>query len=422
MQPATPAPANPPSQARPLPAFGNHTLRQIVHTSVGGDRVRVVLSNVFGTSPLAIGSAHLSLRDKESSIAPASDRALQFSGRSAVTIPTGAVIVSDPVALSVPPFADLAIDIYVPESTAAGSPLTSHNGARQTSYLSTPGNHSGETALPVETTISSWFFLARVEVSAPMNQAAIVALGDSITDGFNSTPDTNNRWPDHLAKRLGRSDSTRTAVLNLGIDGNKVLADGLGVSALARFDRDVLAQTGARYVVVLEGINDLGLARDAPRPSAGELIAGYEQLIARAHARDLKIYGATLMPFEGAAFAGYWTPEGEATRQAVNQWMRGRSAFDRVMDFDAIVRDPEAPTRYRPQYDSGDHLHPNDAGYQAVAAAIDLGLFGGSVAGASVRQGEDGNSRSRIAGWNRHILPAFDREADWETNAGDRHR
>jgi lysophospholipase L1-like esterase len=273
----------------------------------------------------------------------------------------------------------------------------------------------------VETTIASWFFIARVEVSTETNRAAVVTLGDSITDGFNSTPDTNNRWPDHLARRLARSESTRAGVLNSGIDGNKVLVDGLGISALARFDRDVLAQAGAKYVVVLEGINDLGLTRDAPRRSAGELISGYEQLIARSHAHDLKVYGSTLMPFEGAAFPGYWTAEGEATRKAVNQWIRGKNTFDAVLDFDAIVRDPAKPTRYRPQYDSGDHLHPNDAGYQAVAASIDLGLFSGS-AGASARHREDGDSRSGIAGWNRHILRAFDREADWETHASDRHR
>jgi lysophospholipase L1-like esterase len=417
---AAPIPASP--QARPLPSFGNRTLRQIVHASVGGDRARVVFSNVFGTAPLTVGSAHISIRAADAAIVSGSARALQFSGQAAVTIPPGAVMVSDPVTVTVPPLVDLAIDMYLPESLPPPTPLTAHNGARQTSYVSIPGNHGGETTLPLETTIASWFFLGRVEVSAPTNRAAIVALGDSITDGFNSTPDTNNRWPDHLAKRLGQSASARTAVLNAGIDGNKVLADGLGVSALARFDRDVLAQTGARFVVVLEGINDLGLARDAPRPGAGALIAGYEQLIARAHAHDLKVYGSTLMPFEGAAFPGYWTAEGEATRQAVNQWIRGKHAFDAVLDFDAVVRDPEAPTRYRPQYDSGDHLHPNDAGYQAVAASIDLGLFSGSVVGASGRQREDGDAWSGVARWNRHVLAAPDRETDGETHASDRHR
>jgi lysophospholipase L1-like esterase len=424
-QPAVTPPAADPSsaQGRSLPAFGNHTLRQIVHTSIGGDRVRVVLSNVFGTAPLTIGAAHIALRDKEALIALQTDRALRFSGQGTITIPPGAVMVSDPVNLTVAALAELVVDLYIPEQFAPqSSPLTAHNGARQTSYVSTPGDHTGEASLPVATTIPSWFFLARVEVSTPSTSVAVVTFGDSITDGYNSTPDTNNRWPDHLAKRLSQSGTTRTGVLNAGIDGNKVLADGLGVSALARFDRDVLAQTGAKYLVVLEGINDLGIVRDGRRPTAVELIAGYEQLIARAHAHDLKIYGGTLMPFQDAAFPGYWTAEGEGTRQAVNQWIRGGSSFDAVLDFDAVVRDPVEPNRYRAQYDSGDHLHPNDAGYQAVAAAVDLGLFGGSVMPSGIRQGEDGHAWSGVGGWNRQILLALHAERDGKPDAGNRHR
>ena len=361
---------------RPPLNFNNQTLRQIVHASIGGERVRVVLSNVLGTAPLQIGAAHIALRDKEAAIVAGSDRPLTFSGNPAMTIPAGAVIVSDAVGLAIPAFADLAIDIFLPGDTGAGtSPLTMHNGARQTNYVSSPGNHAGEGDLPVMTTTPSWFFLARVEVTAAEQVGAVVTLGDSITDGYNSTPNTNNRWPDHLARRLGQAAGTKMAVMNVGIDGNKVLADGNGVAALARFDRDVVAQTGATHLVVLEGINDLGLARDNPEPSAADIIAGYKQLIERAHARGLKIYAGTLMPFEGATFAGYWTAQKETTRGAVNEWIRTGKAFDGVFDFDAVVRDPSEPMKYLPKFDSGDHLHPNDAGYEAMANAIDRQVF-----------------------------------------------
>ena len=368
------------------PRFNNQTLRQIVHTSIGGERVRVVLTNVFGTRPLTIGGAHLALRERAGAIAPASNRALTFGGVSAVKIPPGAVLVSDGVDLTVPQFGDVAIDIYLPEDTAASpSPLTSHGGARQTSYVSTTGNHLGKPELPRATTTPSWFFLARLEVVAQEPARAFVTFGDSITDGYNSTPDTNNRWPDHLAKRLAAG---RFGVLNVGIDGNRVLADGAGVSALARFDRDVLVQPGVTHVFVLEGINDLGipgLLKDGPRPTPAELIAGHRQLIARAHARGLKIIGGTLLPFEGTVIPGYWTPEGETIRQAFNQWMRTSKEYDGVIDFDQVMRDPQQPTKMLPRYDSGDHLHPSDAGYQAMAAAFDLALVQEGLRGATAR-------------------------------------
>ena len=361
---------------RPLLNFNNQTLRQIVHASIGGDHVRVVLSNVLGTAPLQVGAAHIALRDKEAAIIAGSDRPLTFSGNPAMTIPAGAVIVSDSVSLAVPAFADLAIDIFLPGDTAAtASPLTIHNGARQTNYVSATGNHVGEADLQNTTTTPSWFFLARVEVTAAAQVGAVVTLGDSITDGYNSTPNTNNRWPDHLAKRLGQAAGGQMGVMNVGIDGNKVLADGNGVAALARFDRDVVAQTGATHLVVLEGINDLGLARDNPEPTAAQLIAGYKQIIERAHARGLKVYAGTLMPFEGATFPGYWTAQKEATRRSVNEWIRTGKAFDGVFDFDAVVRDPSQPMKYLPKFDSGDHLHPNDAGYEAMANAIDRKIF-----------------------------------------------
>src|SRR5262249_22505410 len=254
-------------------------------------------------------------------------------------------------------------------------------GALQTGFVSTSGDHVGEADFPVMTTTQSWFFLARVEVMAPESVGAVVAFGDSITDGTRSTPDSNNRWPDHFARRLA-AQNIRMAVLNEGIAGNRVLGDGAGVSALARFDRDVLAQTGATNVVVLESINDIGLARTNPTPTVADLIAGHQQLIERARARGLKIYGATLTPFEGAA---YWTTEGEAKRQAVNEWIRTSKAYDGVIDFDAAVHDPGAPTKLLPQYNPGDNLHMNDAGYEAMANAVDLALFK-PVVGRSTRK------------------------------------
>lgn len=368
--------------------FNNQTLRQIVHVSLGGERLRVMLTNVFGTAPLAIGAAHIALRDKAAAILPNSGRALTFGGTAATTIPAGAVVISDPVNLRVPPLADLAIDLYLPGNTAATtSPLTVHAAAWQTNYVSPSGNYAGTTDMPIQTTTSyvrgdglqssSWFFLSRVEVVAPEQVGAVVTFGDSITDGTHSTLDTNNRWPDHLARRL-LAQNIRMGVLNAGIGGNRLLGDGPSVSGLARFDRDVLVQTGATHVVVLLGINDIGNARQNPSPSAADLIASHKQLIERAHARGLKVYGATLTPFEGA---NYWTSEGEAKRKALNEWIRTSEAYDGVIDFDAITRDPNNPMKFLPRYDPGDHLHPNPAGYEAMAKAIDLELLKTSPVG-----------------------------------------
>jgi lysophospholipase L1-like esterase len=337
---------------------------------------------VFGTAPLAIGAAHIALRDKGAAIVPASGRVLTFGGNPTTTMAAGAVAVSDPVNLNVSPLADLAIDVYLPGDTSATmSPLTVHAAAWQTNYVSPPGNHAGTADMPVQTTTSyvradglqssSWFFLSRVEVMAPERVGALVTFGDSISDGTHSTQDTNNRWPDHLARRLV-SQNIKMAVLNAGIGGNRLLDDGPSVSGLARFDRDVLVQTGATRVVVLLGINDIGNARQSPSPSAADLIAGHKQLIERAHALGLKIYGATLTPFEGA---NYWTPEGEAKRKALNEWIRTSKAYDGMIDFDAVARDPSHPARCLPRYDPGDHLHLNAAGYQAMANAIDLELL-----------------------------------------------
>jgi lysophospholipase L1-like esterase len=371
-----PGPGPAPGRAGgPPPAplnFRNQTLREIVHVSLGGDRVRVVLSNAFGTLPLEVGAAGVALREKDAAINAGSSRALTFGGKTATMIAAGAVVVSDPVSLPVPAAADLAVDIFLPGDTAATlSPLTTHQGASQTNYISSEGNHAGDALFADAITTNQWFFLARVEVAAPDNVGAVVAFGDSITDGARSTINTNNRWPDELARRLAAA-KIPLGVLNEGISGNRVLCDGAGVSALARFDRDVLVQPGVKYVVVLESINDIGLGRTSPVPSADELINAHKQLIERAHAKGLKIYGATLTPFDGAA---YFSQEGEAKRQAVNAFIRTGKAYDGVIDFDSAVRDPQAPSKIQMKYNPGDNLHMNDAGYQAMAAAIDLSLF-----------------------------------------------
>jgi lysophospholipase L1-like esterase len=374
-----PGAGGPPPNAAPRPGLPppatvtNQTIRQIVHTSVGGNRVRVVLSNAFGTAPIEIGAADIALRDKAAAVVPASVKPLTFGGNARASILPGATLVSDAVEIKVAPLADLAIDLYLPGDLGIGpSPVTTHNGAAQTNYLSAIGDHTGSAAFEPTGEAGAWFLLARVEVGAAASTRAVVTFGDSITDGARSTPDTNNRWPDQLARRLAAQRGPPVAVLNAGISGNRVLGDGAGLSALARFDKDVLMQTGVTHVVVLEGINDIGVARSNPSPTAADLIAGHQQLIERAHARGLKIYGATLTPFEGA---GYFTQEGEAKRQALNDWIRTSGAYDGVIDFDAVTRDPSAPTKFAPAFDSGDHLHPGDAGYKAMGDAVDLKLF-----------------------------------------------
>ena len=379
-QPPQPAPGGGGRGGPPAPPqnFSNQTLREIVHTSISGKRARVVLSNAFGTTPLVVGAAHLAIRDKDAAIVPGSGRALSFSERPSIAIPPGATVVSDPVELAVPPLSDVAVDLYLPGETTTASPAAMHGNALQTSYASPPGNHAGAIDMPIGTTTQSWFVLTRVEVDAAAGVGAIVVLGDSITDGVRSTPDANNRWPDHLARRLAaRSSGAVLAVLNAGLGGNRLLSDGApntGVNVLARFDRDVLAQPGVTHVIVMEGINDIGMGATAPAtaPGEAEIIAGYRQLIARAHARGLKIFGATLVPYEGAF---YYTAEGEVKRQAVNEWIRSGRAYDAFFDFDKLLRDPNQPTKLLATYDSGDHLHPNDTGYQLMANAIDLDLF-----------------------------------------------
>jgi len=369
-------PATPPGGGRgPAPpplTLNNQTLRQIVHVSTGGSRLRVVLSNAFGTTPIEVGAAHVGLRATGANLQPQSVKPMMVNGSGSFTVLPGAVVFSDPVDLAVPAGGDLAVDLYFPKEIGTGpSPLTVHNGALQTNYVVATGNSSGVVAPAVAQPAQQWVLLSRVEVAAPPSAGVIVTFGDSITDGTRSTPDTNSRWPDVLARRLAAAKKN-LGIANEGIAGNQLLGDGAGVSALARFDRDVLLQSGATHVIVLEGINDIGLARSNATPSAQDLIGAHKQMIERAHAQGLKIIGATLTPFDGAT---YFTEEGEAKRAAVNEFIRTGGWYDGVIDFDKATRDPAAPTKFNPMYDSGDHLHPNDAGYKAMGESIDLALF-----------------------------------------------
>jgi lysophospholipase L1-like esterase len=359
--------------AAPIQIKGQ-TVRQIVHTSLGGERVRVRLSNAYGTGALVIGSAHVAISAGGGSISQGTDRTLKFNGSPTITIPTGALAVSDPVALDVPALGDLAVSFYLPEHVAA---TTQHSGGLQTTYISAAGDFTGAITVAAATTTQSFYFLTGVEVRASERARAIVTLGDSLTDGFGSTPDTNQRWPNLLAERLQSNPGTsRVAVLNAGLNGNRVLHDLVGTNALARLDRDVLVQTGVKYVIVCEGLNDFvipGLIdRPAEEVTAELVIQGHRQIIDRAHALGLRIYGATSNPFVGSRF---FSAAAEAKRQAVNQWIRTSRAYDAVIDFEKVIRDPSDPTRLLPAYDSGDHAHPNDIGYRAMADAIDLSLF-----------------------------------------------
>ena len=360
----------------------DQTVRQIARVSLGGSRVRVELSNEFGEHPLMIGAAHVALAGKGSAIVPGSDRALTFGGSPTVTIPPGAPVLSDPVELTVPPLGSLAISLYLPEITPTA---TWHNEGVQTAYISGPGDFTKETDFTPAQTATSRIFLSGIMVDKAQGARAIVTFGDSITDGATSTPDANHRWPDFLAERLVAAGA-EVAVLNEGISGARVLRDRMGDNALARFDRDVLSHPHADTVILMMGINDIGwpgtilVPEGEPAPSADDIIAGYRQLIARAHAADMRIIGATLTPFEdtfaGNPLFGYYDEAKEAKRQAVNEWIRTSGAFDGVIDFDVIARDPANPKHIKAEFDSGDHLHPQDTGYQAMADLVELELLG----------------------------------------------
>ncbi|MFC4765061.1 SGNH/GDSL hydrolase family protein [Dyella koreensis] len=364
----------------PGPVLSAQTVRQVVRASVGGSQVRVRLSNLFGMGPITMGPMHVALRAEGSSITPGSDRPLLFQGKPTVTIAKGDTVLSDAVALDVKPLQELAVSLYVPAGAAV--PSTIHNAGLATAYLTESGDATSTTRFPGDEVSGNRFFLTDVEVAGPVPRRAIVAFGDSITDGVGSTQDTYQRWPDHLAARLQADPKLASiAVVNAGIGGNRVLNDNFGPSAQARFDRDALDKAGAHWIVLLEGINDIGgsgpYAADKDRVSAEQIIGGMKALIARAHAKGLKIYGATLTPFHGAGWP-YHSSANEAKRQAVNKWIRASGAFDGVVDFDKAIRDPARPERMLPSYDSGDHLHPSGAGFQAMANAIDLSFFADS--------------------------------------------
>jgi lysophospholipase L1-like esterase len=359
--------------------FTNKTLRQIVHTSAGGQQVRVRLSTV-GANKVFIGAAHIALSTGGSGILPLSDRTLTFGGQPSITIPPGAIVLSDPVDLDVPALSDLAISIFVSENTG---PATWQFDARQRLYVSSDGDFTGSLVMPLDPTAApkfAWFWLADVEVLTSKQTGAIVAFGDSITTSSFSTADANNRWPDQLARRLNaRPGNQNVAVLNAGIAGGRLLHDVLGPNGLARFQRDVLGQPGITHVIVEMGNNDIFTLVRGEEVRVAEIIQGHKQLIERAHALGLKIYGCTLTPINGFLVPGTpfsaYTPDNEVKRQAVNTWIRTSGAYDAVFDFDQVLRDPAFPSRLNPVYDSGDHGHPNDAGYGALAEIIDLKLF-----------------------------------------------
>jgi lysophospholipase L1-like esterase len=367
------APAGPPPAARLL-TFTDQTLRLVVHTSNGGNRVRIRLSNEMGSAPLRIGSAHIGVRASGAVVAPFSDRVLTFGGARTVTIAAGARVLSDAVELNVPALTDMTVSLFLPGNSQA---TTVHESAFQTGYVSTAGDFSGSPALPVKSTIGSWPFLTGVDLN--LAAPVVVAFGDSITDGLKSTLNANRRWPDYLARRLqGLGAAGRVGIVNRGISANQLLTTeptGLlaGRAGLERYERDVLSTPGVRAVIVLIGINDISYHS----ASTARLIDGYRQLVTRGRARGIKVYGTTLLPFEGSP---YYTAARESIRQTVNQWIRGNAGFDGIVDFDQALRDPARATRLLPAYDSGDHLHPNDLGYQLMANRVPLGFVTAVVA------------------------------------------
>jgi lysophospholipase L1-like esterase len=357
----------------------NQTVRQVSRVSIGGPRIRVLFSNEYGEKSVTVGEAHIALAGTGPAIVAGTDHALTFGGHTAVTIPPGAPLLSDPVELEVPPLGSLAVSLFLPEVT----PVTTwHNDARQTAFV-VSGNKVGETDFKPDASVTARVFVSEILVDASPDARAIVTFGDSITDGDGSTVDANHRWPDFLAARLAEAGGRQVGVVNAGISGDRLLKDRMGVNALARFEHDALNVPGVDAVVVMIGINDIGwpggvLAPNDPPVSIADLITGYRQLIARAHARNLRIFGATLTPFEDT-FKGvvppldyFYNPEKEKTRQAVNQWIRESKEFDGVIDFDELARDPARPTHIKAGFESKDNLHPGDGGYKAMADSIDL--------------------------------------------------
>ncbi|QND55215.1 SGNH/GDSL hydrolase family protein (plasmid) [Phyllobacterium sp. 628] len=361
------------------PELSNTTIRQFVRLSAGGSKVRLRFSNETGTQPLVIGSARVARPgNAPGSIDPATSVAVTFGGAASITVSPGAPALSDPIDIAVSPLDTLAVSLFLPRWTG---PSVVHPLGEQTAYLSAAGDVTDAPALPEATTQTMRFMLSRVEVEA--DGGTLVTLGDSITDGYGSGTDANKRWPDILAERLNKDKGAAVGIVNAGISGNRILHDMpeamFGPSALSRLDRDVLSVPGLRWVVIMEGINDIGhstsagLSEQAVTPE--ELIGGLKQLVSRVRGHGAKAYCATLTPYEGTVFANYFKPEGETKRQAVNSWIRTAGNCDAIIDFDTAVRDPAHPSRIRADFDVGDRLHPNAAGYKAMAESIDLGLF-----------------------------------------------
>jgi lysophospholipase L1-like esterase len=382
--PALPPPLNSGFAPPFATGFNNQTIRNIIHTSIGGSAVRVRLTNTFGTQPVTFNAVDVGIEQSGATVVSGSNHAVTFGGSTSIMIPAGAEALSDPVPLSVPSDKNVAVSLFTTSTT--GTP-TVHVFAAQTNYVASGNFAASDGGSAFTATATSWYFLDGVDVLvSPSIKGAVVALGDSITDGTASTLNANHRWPNDLARRfLAGPHGLVMSVLDEGFGGNRVLNDSacFGVNAVARLDRDVLAQTGVRDVILLEGINDIGFSAAPPSPfsvcfqpatdvSAVQIIAGYQQIITQVHAKGLKIFGGTLTPFKGAF---YWSPAGEAKREAVNNWIKTSGEFDGVIDFAAATADPNDPLMFAPQFDSGDHLHPNDAGYQAMANAVDLALF-----------------------------------------------
>ncbi|MEV7085217.1 SGNH/GDSL hydrolase family protein [Streptomyces sp. NPDC093085] len=345
-------------------AAADRTHRLVLRVSAGGSALRIRLSNAFGDQPVTFGGAYVGTADSGAAVVPGTNRALTFRGAASVTVPAGGSVYSDPLPGTVRPFSDLAVSLYV---AAASGTATGHVLGHQTSYIAPAGDHAAEDAATAYTQTTRFrYYLDAVVTDAPRGTGAVATLGDSITDGVGSTADTNRRWPDFLARRLGAEPGSRIkGVANEGISANKVLTDGAGESAVKRLDRDVLSQRGVRTVVLLEGVNDI---KATPAPTAAQLIAAYRDIIARSHAAGLCAVGATVLPYQGWP---EWKESGEAVRQEVNAFVRESGEFDAFVDLDAAIADPAAPAKMLPAYDSGDHLHPNDAGMERMAGTVD---------------------------------------------------
>ena len=359
-------------------AFNNHTLRMMPRVSIGGRVLRVRISNAYGTRPLTVGAAYVGVRGSGPAVVAGSNRRLTFGGESSATIAAGALLISDPVELEVAPLSDVAVSVHLPGDLPASFGITGRY-ARQTNYISPPGDFAADDVMPVGRLTDDWYFVCGVDVVAPGETGAVVAVGDSLTDANISTHDGHHSWPSQLARRLiARPSGRPIAVMNQGLGGNRILHDIRGDSGLRRFDRDVLAQPGVTHAIVMLGTNDLRNRPGKPEEevTAAQMIAGLKQLAVRGRSRGIKMIPATLTPFENETFLpGAWNPRREAVRQAVNEWLRKVEGFDALADFDRALRDPEHPTRMLPIYDCGDHLHPSDLGYRAMGDAIDLSLF-----------------------------------------------